>query len=172
MPGLTGTYFGDTLTFICEHNDEGAMGIIINRPSQVSLIELLVQLGIDKGATSIESLVLEGGPVGSERGFILHSNEIQFEASLELGDDLMLSSAREILEAIAAKEGPVEYLVALGYAGWDAGQLEEEVAENAWLTCPADHQIIFHTPYDQRVQQAAACLGIDFALIASQAGHD
>ena len=177
MPGLAGTYFGDTLTLICEHNDEGAMGLIVNRPSQVTLIELLAQLGIDKGQTPVERIVMEGGPVGGERGFILHSEDARFEASLALGGGVMLSSAREVLEAIARNEGPQDYLVALGYAGWDAGQLESEVADNAWLTCPADAQgalireILFHTPFEARVQRAAASLGIDFALISSQAGH-
>jgi putative transcriptional regulator len=96
---------------------------------------------------------------------------VAFEASLALGDGLMLSSAREVLEAIAKDEGPASYLVALGYAGWDSGQLENEVTENAWLTCPGDKRIIFETPYDQRVKQAAASLGIDFTLISGQPGH-
>lgn len=175
MPGLAGSYFGATLTFICEHNDEGAMGIIVNRPSNVSLIELMAQLGIQKGATPIESLVMEGGPVDVERGFILHSLDERFEASLDLGNGMMLSSAREVLEAIAEDDGPERYFVALGYAGWDAGQLESEVAENAWLTCPVEggraDRIIFDTEFDQRVAAAAKSLGIDFALISAQAGH-
>jgi len=171
MPGLSGSYFGDTLTYICEHNEEGAMGIMVNRPSQVSLIELLSQLGITKGATPLDAIVMEGGPVGGERGFILHSADVSFEASLELKDGLMLSSAREVLEAIAKGEGPRDYLVALGYAGWDAGQLENEVKENAWLTCPVATEIIFDTPFDERVKKAAASLGIDFSLISGQAGH-
>lgn len=171
MPGLAGSYFGDTLTYVCEHNEDGAMGIMVNRPSRVSLIELLAQLGIDKGETPVEAVVMEGGPVGVERGFILHSDEVAFEASLALGDGLMLSSAREVLEAIARGKGPADYLVALGYAGWDSGQLENEVRDNAWLTCPGDKRIIFDTPYDERVKEAAASLGIDFTLISGQAGH-
>lgn len=175
MPGLAGSYFGATLTFICEHNDEGAMGIIVNRPSHVSLIELMTQLGISKGATPVESLVMEGGPVDVERGFILHSSDERFEASLDLGGTMMLSSAREVLEAIADDDGPKNYLVALGYAGWDAMQLEGEVADNAWLTCPVTgeqaQRIIFDTEADQRVAAAAESLGIDFSLISSQAGH-
>ncbi|MGD8418525.1 MAG: YqgE/AlgH family protein [Pseudomonadales bacterium] len=177
MPGLAGSYFGDTLTFICEHNDEGAMGIIVNRPSPVTVIELMAQLGIDKGRTPIERVVMEGGPVGGERGFILHGEDDRFDGSLSLGNGMMLSSAREVLEAIAAGDGPPDYLVALGYAGWDAGQLEGEVAENAWLTCPTGdggelaREIVFHTPFEARVRRAAASLGIDFALISSQAGH-
>lgn len=175
MPGLAGTYFGDTLTFICEHNDEGAMGIVVNRPSHVTLIELTAQLGIPKGQTPVESLVMEGGPVDVERGFILHSEDARFEASLDLGCSMMLSSAREVLEAIADGEGPERYLVALGYAGWDAGQLESEVADNAWLTCPLvpeqARRIIFETEFAERVARAGDSLGIDFALISAQAGH-
>ena len=177
MPGLAGSYFGDTLTFICEHNDEGAMGLVVNRPSQITLIELMAQLGIQKGATPTEAYVLEGGPVGGERGFILHSTEVSFEASLDLGRGVMLSSAREVLEAIAKGEGPSHYLVTLGYAGWDAGQLEQEVADNAWLTCPTDEKdalaerILFRTPAAERIRAAAASIGIDFALISAQPGH-
>lgn len=177
MPGLAGSYFGDTLTYICEHNRDGAMGIIVNRPSSVMLIELLAQLGIEKGETPVDQLVMEGGPVGGERGFILHSADTRFEASLDLGDSLMLSSAREVLEAIAQGDGPAHYLVALGYAGWDAGQLEGEVAENAWLTCPGGEsgalarQILFEVPFAERIGRAAESLGIDFSLISGQAGH-
>ncbi|MFV2090291.1 MAG: YqgE/AlgH family protein [Pseudomonadales bacterium] len=171
MPGLTGSYFGDTLTYICEHNAEGAMGIMVNRPSHISLIELLAQLGIDKGHTPVEVRVMEGGPVASDQGFILHSTEIKFESSLALDDGLSLSSAREVIEAIANDEGPEDYLVALGYAGWGRGQLEDEVADNAWLTCPADTGVIFNTPFTERVNKAASILGIDFALMSGQAGH-
>ncbi len=177
MPGLAGTYFGDTLTFICEHNEEGAMGVVVNRPSQVTLMELMAQLGIQKGETPTDAYVLEGGPVGGERGFILHSTDARFEASLDLGCGVMLTSAREVLEAIAAGEGPEHYLVALGYAGWDAGQLEQEVADNAWLTCPTDvdpglaGRILFETPAPERIRTAAASIGIDFALISAQPGH-
>jgi len=171
MPGLSGTYFGNTVTFVCEHNEDGAMGIMINRPTNIALVELLSKLGIDSGEAPIEVPIMEGGPVGLERGFILHSDDVQFEASLDLGDGLMLTTAREVLEAIASGEGPRDYLVALGYAGWQEGQLEEEVKDNAWLTCPADKDIIFNTPFDERVDQAAATLGIDFSLMSGQPGH-
>ena len=171
MPTLTGTYFGASLTYICEHNEHGAMGLMVNRPSNVSLVELLAQLSIDTAGAPADVPVMEGGPVAQDRGFILHSDELAFEASLDIGDHIMLSSAREVLEAIAAGEGPREYLIALGYAGWDAGQLESEVKENAWLTCPAERKIIFSTPFDERVSKAASSLGIDFALMSGQAGH-
>ena len=118
---------------------------------------------------------MEGGPVEVERGFILHSADQRFDASLDLGCGIMLSSAREVLEAIADSDGPDEYLVALGYAGWDAGQLESEVADNAWLTAPVAAEeaqsIIFNTGFDERINRAAGSLGIDFSLISAQPGH-
>ena len=194
MPGLASSYFGGSLIYVCEHNEDGAMGIIVNRPSPVSLVELMTRLGMDKGVTPAHIPVLEGGPVGGERGFILHSlrdlsslrepdsdRDVEsvreyMEHALFLGGCMLLSSGRNILEAIAAGNGPQEYLMALGYAGWAGGQLEEELADNAWLTCPdydldMVHEVLFHTPFHQRVQRAAASLGIDFSLISGQAGH-
>lgn len=171
MPAMTGSYFGDTVIYLCEHNDEGAMGLLINRPSEMSLVELLSQLSIDTGAVPVEVPVMEGGPVARDRGFILHSDDRRFEASLDLGNGTMLTAAREVLEAIAAGEGPRDYLVALGYAGWDGGQLEDELKENAWLTCPASLDVVFRVPFEERVHKAAAALGIDFRLMSGQAGH-
>jgi putative transcriptional regulator len=115
--------------------------------------------------------VLEGGPVKTERGFILHSDDAQYDASLALGHGLMLSTARQTLEAIGNGRGPAKFLVALGYAGWGAGQLENEMLQNAWLTCPAAIDILFDVPFDQRVNKAAATLGIDFRLMSTHAGH-
>jgi putative transcriptional regulator len=171
MPGLTGTYFGNSVTYICEHNEDGAMGIMVNRPTDVSLVELLSQLGIRTGSTPVEVSIMEGGPVQADRGFILHTDDQHFESSLDLQNGLMLTTAREVLEAIAAACGPRDYLVALGYAGWQGGQLEAELLENAWLTCPADQEVLFHTPYAERVTKAAAALGIDFSLMSGHAGH-
>jgi len=171
MPSLAGSYFGSTLTYVCEHNDEGAMGIMVNRPSELSLKELLAQLGIDSIGNLVDVPVLEGGPVASDRGFILHTSELHFESSLDLEHGLMLTTAREVLEAIAAGEGPRRFLVALGYAGWGEHQLEEEMKENSWLNCPADPDVLFDTPFAERVAKAAASLGIDFNLISGRAGH-
>jgi putative transcriptional regulator len=171
MPGLAGEYFGNTITYICEHNEDGAMGFMINRPMDLTLAALLEQLGIAAVGTPLSQPVLEGGPVKRERGFILHTDEVQYDASLALGNGLMLSTARQTLEAIGAGHGPRSYLVALGYAGWGVGQLENELLQNAWLTCPAAIDILFDVPFDQRVNKAAASLGIDFRLMSSQAGH-
>ena len=171
MPNQAGTYFGDTVTYICEHNDEGAMGLLVNRPSELTLVELLSQMGLEAPGVSADIHVMEGGPVASERGFVLHTQDRSFESSLELGNGLMLSTAREILEAIARGDGPTDFLVTLGYAGWGSGQLEDEMKENAWLNCPSDASVLFDTPFDDRVNKAAAILGIDFRLMSGQAGH-
>jgi len=170
MPGLVGDAFANTITYVCEHNEDGALGFTINRPLALTVHELLDQLGIVVRAP-LEQPVLEGGPVKQERGFILHSDEKQYETSLPLGHGLMLSTARATLESIGAGTGPERYLVALGYAGWGAGQLERELTENAWLTCPARTDILFEVPFEQRVDEAAKSLGIDFRLMSSHAGH-
>ena len=170
MPGLAGEYFGNTISYICEHNEEGAMGFMVNRPMRLTVAALLEQLGIAT-TLDLQQSVFEGGPVKTERGFILHSDEVQYDASLPLGNGLMLSTARQTLEAIGAGVGPARYLVALGYAGWGSGQLESELLQNAWLSCPADLDILFDVPFEQRVTKAAASLGIDFRLMSTQAGH-
>jgi putative transcriptional regulator len=171
MPGLTGSYFGNTITYICEHNDQGAMGLMVNRPTELALTDLLDQLNIAGEHAPIEIPVLEGGPVAADRGFILHTSEKKFVSSLDLGDGLILTTAREVLEAIATGDGPDNYLVALGYAGWAGGQLEAEMQDNSWLNCPASREVLFDTPFEARVGKAAQSLGIDFSLISGHAGH-
>ena len=171
MPALTGSYFGQTITYLCEHNEDGAMGLVINRAVEdVVLGDLFDQLDID-GASHREVPVLEGGPVQRDRGFVLHSDELVLEDSLRLDGGLALTTSREVLAAIAAGEGPERFVVCVGYAGWGGGQLEGEMAENAWLTCPPDAEIIFTAPLGERVHRAAEALGIDFNLIAGAAGH-
>jgi putative transcriptional regulator len=171
MPTLTGSYFSNTIIYLCEHNEDGAMGIMVNKPSELTLPALFEQLTIPVTTGIPDVAVLEGGPVASDRGFILHSNEAHFASSLDLGNGLMLTTAREVLEAIAGGQGPDAYLVALGYAGWGEGQLEQEMSENAWLNCAATREVLFDTPFDERVQRAADGLGINFNLISSHAGH-
>lgn len=170
MPGLAGDYFANTITYVCEHNAEGALGFMVNRPLSLTVGDLLEQLGIPMAAP-LTGPVVEGGPVKTERGFVLHSDECRQASSLDLGNGLMLSTARATLESIGAGTGPARYLVALGYAGWGAGQLERELTENAWLTCPARNDILFDVPFERRVGEAARSLGIDFRLMSSQAGH-
>jgi len=170
MPNQAESYFGGTVTYICEHNKDGAMGLMVNRPMDLPLHQLLKQMGMDQ-TVEHSILVMEGGPVNSERGFILHTDDVQYESSLALRDGLMLTTTRHVLEAIGAGKGPEKYLVALGYTGWSEGQLESEILENAWLSCPASNEVIFDIPYEQRVQKAASSLGIDFSLMSREAGH-
>jgi putative transcriptional regulator len=171
MPALAGSYFGQTIIYLCEHNEDGAMGLVINRSvDDVVLGDLLDQLEVE-GPAHRDARVLEGGPVQRDRGFVLHSDEVTVDGTLRLAGSLALSTSREILAAIAGGEGPERFLVCVGYAGWGGGQLEDEMADNAWLSCPADAEIIFEVPLAERVNRAAASLGIDFNLIGGAAGH-
>ena len=147
------------------------MGIIVNRASDMSLVELFSQLGLPNNRRWLDTPVLEGGPVGMERGLVLHSDDRQFESSASLGSGLCLSTALDVLQAIASDNAPHQFLVALGYAGWGAGQLEEEVANNVWLTAPAKNHILFHPKNDNKLELAAQTLGIDIRLIAARPGH-
>ncbi|WP_417661536.1 YqgE/AlgH family protein [Pseudomonas sp.] len=172
MPHMDDEHFAQTVTYIVEHNDQGAMGLVINRPSGLNLADVLEQLSEEsEPPVTCESLpIFSGGPVQTDRGFVLHPAGDHYQATLELGE-LGLTTSQDVLFAIAAGTGPDKYLITLGYAGWDAGQLEAEIAENAWLTCPATHDILFDLPYDQRLNAAASQLGINLSLLTSQAGH-
>ncbi len=172
MPSLTEGIFAQSITYICEHSESGAMGLVINQPLDLSLVEIFEHLDIDNPVAFKDVTVMAGGPVQIDHGFILHQDPAhRWEASLQVTDSITLTTSRDILRALARGRGPKEYLIALGYAGWSAGQLERELAENSWLTLPADRDIIFSTPHDKRLQSAAAQLGIDMNLISNQAGH-
>lgn len=172
MPALADHNFSRAVTYICEHNEDGALGIIINRPADIRLEEIFQQMNLSTTDETIAHCpVYHGGPVSPERGFVLHGDDSQWEATLQVAPHTGVSSSRDILEAIAGGEGPGEYLVALGYAGWGAGQLDEEMRENAWLAAPAEHEILFHTPDKQRWQAATQLLGIDPARLGGDAGH-
>ncbi|WP_346841518.1 YqgE/AlgH family protein [Metapseudomonas otitidis] len=172
MPHMDDPNFAQTVTYLVEHNDQGAMGLVINRPNGLKLSDVLEQLRPDDTAPAhCQNLpIYAGGPVQTDRGFVLHPSGPQYQATLDLGD-LALSTSQDVLFAIADGSGPQKSLIALGYAGWQAGQLEAELAENAWLTCPADPAILFDTPSDQRLAAAAARLGVNLNLLTSQAGH-
>ena len=172
MPSLADPNFAQTVTYLCEHNEDGALGIVINRPSDVTLGELLSHMGIEHLPAEQAALqVYLGGPVQRDRGFVLHSPGGEWESSLRIAEGVCVTTSRDILEAVARGEGPERYLVALGYAGWGPGQLEREMAENAWLSGPADPTIIFQRPHGERWRAAAALLGVDLALLSSQSGH-
>lgn len=173
MPGLDDPFFNRSVTYVCEHNDEGAMGLVINQPVELNMAQLLKQIEIQaEPDQKLERMpVFSGGPVATDRGFVLHSPQEGWRSSLLLGDGIMVTTSKDILEAFGSDRAPSKYLLALGYAGWEAGQLEEELAENSWLTIPADADIVFNTPIQERWQKATAKLGIDVWQLSRDSGH-
>ena len=172
MPALDDPNFHHTTTFICELDEDGALGVVINRPLNMRLEEILRYMDIEPGSEEISSTpVYMGGPVQSDRGFVLHEPSGNWEATLKVTDNIGITSSRDILQAIAAGEGPRRAIITLGYAGWGAGQLEQELANNTWLSGPASSKIVFDTPSEQRWQAAAALLGVDLNLLSGDAGH-
>lgn len=171
MPGLNDSSFAHTVTYICEHSDKGAMGVVINTATPMLLKEIFSQMDLADLSDQGDLIVMSGGPVQPERGFVLHSNEAKWQSTLEISPDVSLTASRDIITALAAGRGPKHCLIALGYAGWGEGQLEAEIAANSWLTVPADKNIIFNTPFEERWTTAAQALGIDVNLISSTAGH-
>lgn len=208
MPSLANDYFNKTVTYICEHNDEGAMGLIINMPVNITLYDLLKQIEqndneeSNKSATnqasgpkeqkqlkqaplaeatkvtdniiidnSLEQLVLSGGPISQNRGFVLHRTQPGWKSSLALSEEIMITTSKDILMALGTDKAPDQFMVTLGYAGWGPGQLEAELHANSWLTIDADSDILFNTPIEQRWQKATKKLGIDIAHLSSDIGH-
>ncbi|NIP17368.1 MAG: YqgE/AlgH family protein, partial [Xanthomonadales bacterium] len=164
--------FVRSVTLICQHSDEGAIGITINRLSDFTLGEILQQIDIPcQDPEILEARVLEGGPVNVDRGFVLHSPTPGFESSLEVSPEIMVTTSRDVLTAIAEGRGPENYVVALGYAGWGDGQLESEMRENAWLSVPIDSAIVFDLPLEERWQTAVSRLGIDVSHLHQVGGH-
>ena len=173
MPSLKDPFFAGSVTYLCEHNDEGAMGLVINVPTDMPLYELLEQLDMapEEELPELDEPVLQGGPIATDRGFVLHTPVAGFSSSQMLADNLMLTTSPDILTTLGTEQAPEEYLVTLGYAGWTPGQLEQELLENSWLTIPADTNLIFDTPLAKRWQQAIARLGIDPRHLSYQVGH-
>lgn len=169
MPQMQDPNFAGTLTYICDHTEQGAMGIIVNRPVDITLGEILSQLGL--GDESCQEMVFAGGPVQTERGFVLHQEAGKWQSTLEVVPDIYMTTSKDVLAALADAQGPQNHLVALGYAGWGAGQLETELVENCWLTCPATTEILFHTPWHKRLEAAASTLGISLGQLSDQVGH-
>ena len=172
MPGMADPNFSSTVTLICEHNDEGALGIVINRPLNLRLSGLFEQLELDDADPGAgETPVLMGGPVGPERGFVLHDCARSYENSLSVSSEICLTLSRDIIDAMASGDGPDKSLVALGYAGWEAGQLENEMLANSWLNVPATSDIVFDMPFSDRWAAAARAIGIDLSRMSPDAGH-
>ena len=198
MPSLGDPYFNKTVTYICEHNEEGAMGLIINLPVNITLADLLKQIEPDEGdkpgnpsekgelttaddmnditlvtdvTNSLEQLVLSGGPIAQQRGFVLHSSQPGWSSSLALSKELMITTSKDILMSLGTQKAPEQFIVTLGYAGWGPGQLEQELQANSWLTTPADIEILFKTPIEQRWKKATEKMGIDIAHLSNDIGH-
>jgi putative transcriptional regulator len=172
MPSLEDPNFSRTVTYICEHAEQGAMGIVLNRPTELRLVDMLKHMEIDGDYGAIEQqIVFAGGPVETERGIVLHSSGHSWDATMPVSGEISVTTSRDILEAMVHGEGPARSLVALGYAGWGAGQLEDEMQRNAWLSGPSDPSVVFDLPPEQRWDAAARLLGVDIRLLSSEAGH-
>lgn len=173
MPTLHDPFFRRTVTYICEHSAEGAMGLIINNPIEINVSELLDKIDINSNNKQpiYKDPVYSGGPVQTDRGFVLHTPQHGWNSSLQLSQEIMVTTSKDILEAIARHQAPHHFMVTLGYSGWNAGQLEAELAQNSWLTIPADPDLLFKTPSNLRWEMAANKLGIDMRQVSSEVGH-
>ena len=172
MPNLADPNFFHTVTYLCQHSEEGALGIVINRLADMKLGEIFEQMNIPvTSASAAKKPVFAGGPVQQERGFVLHPTGGDWAVSMVVSESISLTTSRDVIEAIAIDQGPEQYLVALGYAGWGEGQLEQEILANAWLNTPCGKHILFDTPIDLRWRAAAGQLGIDINQLTTPAGH-
>ena len=172
MPTLADPNFFHTVTYLCQHNEEGALGIVINRFAEMKLGEIFKQMNIRVTSTGAsETPVFAGGPVQQERGFVLHTPGGGWDATMVVSDTISLTTSRDVIEAIAAGKGPERYLVALGYAGWGEGQLEQEILANAWLNTPCSKNVLFDTPINMRWRAAAGQIGVDINQLTTPAGH-
>jgi len=172
MPALRDPFFASSVVYLVQHNENGAFGIIVNKPIKMSISEVLDQLGIDdERPANAPQDVLYGGPVEKEKGFVLHDAEPQWPSSMAIRAGLTLTTSKDILQSIGHNEGPSRYLVALGCSGWNAGQLEKEIRENTWITCPATDAILFSTDYAKKPDMAAATLGFTMAQLTSEVGY-
>ena len=172
MPQLNGSYFGKSVIYMWQHGEDGALGIVVNLPLQLKLKEIFSQLEISvQLPESGEEPVLSGGPVETDKGFILHDDQRNWASTLHITDDISITTSKDILDDISRGEGPENYLVALGCAGWSAGQLEQEITGNSWVTCPASKDIIFSREFTRKPDMAAATLGFNMAQMTTDVGH-
>lgn len=172
MPSMADSVFAKSLTYICEHNDQGALGIIVNRPTNLTLGELFAQIKIPLNQAEIKNLPVHfGGPVQTDRGFVLHEPVGEWQSTLVVKGRVGMTTSKDILEAVGLGKGPRNILVTLGYAGWAQGQLEHELAQNAWLSVPASEHILFALPAEERLPAAMALLGVDYATLSADSGH-
>jgi len=171
MPQLSGSYFGNTVVYMWQHGEDGALGIVVNLPLKIKLGEIFSQLDIEvQRLESGEVTVLSGGPVETDKGFILHDADDHWTSTLKITDDLCMTTSKDILDDISRGEGPENYLVALGCSGWSPGQLEQEIADNAWITCPASKDIIFSKDFERKPDMAVAALGFTMDQLTTDLG--
>ncbi len=172
MPGMPDTRFAKTVIYMCAHGPEGAMGLVVNKPIEtISFPELLEQLDIPVPPAGDGIAVLFGGPVEAGRGFVLHTADYTMDATMMVNDDVALTATVDILRAIAGGEGPKQRLLALGYAGWGAGQLDDEIRANGWLSVDADADLLFGTAAEDKWERAMAKIGVDPRMLSDDAGH-
>jgi putative transcriptional regulator len=178
MPGMTDDRFARSVIYVCAHSEEGAMGLIINQPQQLRFPDLLVQIGLIEESEAIrlpanarDIVIRHGGPVDRSRGFVLHSDDYVVESSMPVSEEVCLTATMDILRAISTGTGPRQALMALGYSGWGAGQLESEIAQNGWLTCPASPELLFDPDLEHKYDRVLASLGIDPTFLSASAGH-
>ena len=173
MPGVIDSPFSGSVVYICEHNERGALGLVINRPTDIDMSTLFDKIDIKLEIAVLQHQpVLYGGPVQTERGFVLHEPQSEpYHSSLRIPSGLEMTTSKDVLEQVAAGAGPSRFLLTLGYSGWGAGQLEEELAHNGWLTVPANQAIIFDTPIEARQQAAMALLGVSPLTLSTEVGH-
>jgi putative transcriptional regulator len=178
MPGMADDTFAGTVVYLCEHNERGALGLVINKPIDITLKNLFekVELSLDRQELA-EQPVYFGGPVQTERGFVLHDKAGEgegaagYNSTMSVPGGLAMTTSKDVLEALAGGAGPKRVLITLGYSGWQAGQLEDEIGRNGWLTVDADPAVIFETPIEQRYQRALSLLGFDPRMLSQEAGH-
>jgi putative transcriptional regulator len=175
MPSMQDPVFGGTVVYICEHNDNGVLGVVINKPTDMTMEVLFDRIDLKISDSLAPSVVNEaimfGGPVQDDRGFVLHTPGARYSSSLTVTDDVAFTTSIDVLEAVAAGEGPQRMLVSIGYSGWSPGQLEDEIGRNGWLTVGADAHVLFDLPVEERYNAAIKLLGIDPAMLALEAGH-
>ncbi len=172
MPSMLDPTFGGTVVYLCEHNEYGALGMVINKPTDITISDLFSRLDLKPEiAPFIEKPVMFGGPVQDDRGFVLHSPLGTFSSMLKVTDEIAFTTSRDVLEAVASGKGPQRLLISIGYSGWGAGQLEHEISRNGWLTVAADPVVIFDLPINERYIAAIKLLGIDPSMLSAGVGH-
>ena len=171
MPSTRDSIFGGAVIYLCEHNAGGALGVIINKPTDMSMDDLFERIELEQHLPMADKPVMYGGPVQEDRGFVLHMPLGEFSSSMTVTDQIAFTTSRDVLEAIAAGQGPQRFLASVGYAGWSEGQLEDEIGRNGWLTVAADPAILFDVPLEARYEAAIKLLGIDPMMLTSEAGH-